>query len=142
MRSTFFNATLIAFTSFSFIVSGCGGGAEGPALGRVTGNVSFDDKPLEGALVTFNPIAGGRGSSGITDSSGRYQLDYTYDQAGAIRGEHEVRINSAAFSGEGAKDPILPPVYNSESQLKVNVKLGSNTFDFPLKSDGSSIAIK
>jgi len=127
----------IVLSGILCIVSGCGGGADGPELGRVTGTVQLDGEPLEGAVVTFSPVEGGRGSSGVTDASGTYSLNYTHDQQGAILGEHEVRINSASHAGEGADDPLLSSDYNSSTKLKVTVAPGSNSVPFDLKSDGS-----
>jgi len=133
-----FTASIFVF-GLSFFASGCQSQNEGdsPPLGRVSGHVRLDGKPLEGATVIFNPIAGGRGSSGVTDSSGGYELDYTHNQQGAILGEHQVRINSASFAGEGAADPLLPAEYNSDTQLRFTVPASGGMADFELKSDGS-----
>lgn len=130
---------LMLIVGISLFAPGCRGSGEGdsPPLGRVSGHVRLDGKPLEGATLTFNPVVGGRGSSGVTDSSGAYVLDYSYDQQGAILGEHRVRINSVSFAGEGAADPLLPAEYNSDTQLRFTVPVGGGVADFELKSDGS-----
>ena len=110
---------------------GCGG-ESGPPLGQVTGTVTLDGQPLVGAHVYFSPVAGGRSSEGVTDSSGSYSLEYTFDKLGALLGEHEVRIHSAEFAGEAAKDPVVPAKYNSSTELIVTVGKGGNTLDFQL----------
>ena len=54
----------------------------------VVGTVTLDGKPLEGASITFAPQSG-RSSSGVTDSSGRYSLNYTGSIRGAMLGSIE-----------------------------------------------------
>jgi len=51
-------------------LSGCGGGAT-----KVEGVVTLDDKPVEGANVSFHPEGGkGTPASSMTDSSGRFTV--------------------------------------------------------------------
>ena len=62
-----------------------------PEVADVVGVVTLDGQPLEGATVTFAPEAG-RASSGVTDSTGRYSLNYTGSIRGAMLGAHRVMI--------------------------------------------------
>tara|TARA_R110002111_G_scaffold153375_1_gene220224 strand:+ start:213858 stop:214286 length:429 start_codon:yes stop_codon:yes gene_type:complete len=125
----------------AIVLSGCAG-SDTPPLGSVSGVVTFDDKPLADARVTFQP-AGGRASVGETDNEGKYHLTYTGTAEGALIGSHQVVISSAVEaysdeSGEGkdraARPEILPAKYNSKTTLQADVKPGSNTIDFPLSS--------
>ena len=47
----------LALITLSLFFIGCGGGAasDAPDLGQVSGVVTMDGKPLEGAMVTFEP---------------------------------------------------------------------------------------
>lgn len=108
-----------------------------PDLGKVSGVVTMDGAPLEGALVSFAPEEG-RGSQAITDSEGKYQLSYIGDTMGAKVGSHKVRITTYI---EDDSDPeaqktkeTIPKKYNKETTLTADVKEGSNTFDFKLES--------
>ncbi len=65
--------------------------ADYPEVATVGGTVNLDGKPLEGATITFAPQSG-RSSSGVTDSSGRYSLNYTGSIRGAMLGSHRVMI--------------------------------------------------
>ncbi len=70
---------------------GCGG-----SIGRtvpVTGGVLADGKPVAGLTVQFNPVAGGRGSTGFTDPAGQFELRYNKDIRGAIPGRHHVTFS-------------------------------------------------
>lgn len=134
------NITLLSFSLV--LLSGCGGGSDTPPLGTVSGVVTLDEKPLADAEVTFQPETG-RPSLGKTDSQGNYTLAYTVNDNGALIGPHKVIITTAveAFSDETgggqdreARPEILPPKYNAQTNLTAEVKSGSNTIDFPLKS--------
>lgn len=105
-------------------------------LVAVSGVVTLDGKPLEGARVQFIG-ADGAGSEGITDSTGRYGLRYDSAQMGATPGPKTVKI-TMDHSGE-ADDPdaerpeeSLPAKYNKQSELRVEVSEASRTHNFPL----------
>ena len=118
-----------------FLVLGCGH-SSAPLLGKVAGIVTMDGQPLSNATVMFQP-ASGRPSSGITDSSGHYTLEYTQGLEGATLGEHQVIIRTeiAGADGEPPKQKeLLPPKYNNNSELTANVIRGQNTCNFTLMS--------
>lgn len=46
----------------------------GPKLFQVTGRVMYQDKPVEGATVTFIPADGSQTSFGTTDAEGKFSL--------------------------------------------------------------------
>jgi len=118
---------------------GCGG--SGPSnVGQISGRVTLDDQPLDGALVTFAPVQPG-GSTAVvrTDSNGRYASEVEV-------GEHVVSIVTYS-AGNPDSDPPRPSVpekvpvkYNYKTELKADVKSGSSTLDWPLKSDGPIMA--
>lgn len=125
----------VGILSICVVLAGCGSRSQ-LEIGRVSGTVTLDGQPLPNAKVKFSPTAQGRGSYASTDASGRYNLYYTYDQHGALIGEHTVTINSEKSNDESPKDPLLPGAYNAQTKLKAHVKEGSNTIDFPLSSNG------
>lgn len=107
-------------------VSGCT--ESGPRLGTATGMVTLDGRPLSDADIEFMPREG-RGSMGVTDGQGRYELFYTQGRKGVLVGTHTVRI------GNGAKGAGKTPArYNRQSELTVEVKSGKNEFNFDLDS--------
>jgi len=107
-----------------------------PELGYVTGTVTMDGKPLEGAMVRVHPEAGGREGVGITDSEGKYELTYVGGVEGAKIGPSTVAIGTNWPDGEPREGEFetIPKKYNSATTLKVIVEPGDNVFDFPLKS--------
>jgi hypothetical protein len=123
------------------VAMGCGDSGTPANVGRVSGRVTLEGQPLAGALVTFAPVKqGGSTSLAKTDSAGKYTLGYASGVSGAEIGENRVSV-STYDEGNPDSDPPrsavpekVPTKYNSKTELKVEVKAGSNTFDFPLDS--------
>ncbi|HCS53380.1 carboxypeptidase-like regulatory domain-containing protein [Rubinisphaera sp.] len=137
------NIQFLSVALFCFMLTGCGG-SSGPPLGNVSGTVTLDGKPLEDATVTFYP-GEGRSAIGTTDASGNYTLQFNQDRAGAPIGENIVSIttkrepyhdeSNTGNDIEGRKE-VVPLRYHAKSELKADVKSGSNTFNFDLESGG------
>lgn len=116
-----------------FIFAGCSR-SDQPELGDVNGTVTIEGMPLAGAIIIFKPDVG-RAATGITDPEGKYDdLEYLYGVYGA-----KVGPNTVSFAYEiGSSGPPIPSKYAGNSELKIDVKAGANTFDFSLDSAGSS----
>ena len=125
---------------------GCGG--SGVPIGRVTGTVKFDGKPLPNATLIFQPTDGGRPSTGVTDESGNYALYFTQEDKGAKIGKHAVKIST--FQGaydDGKLHPAgpekVPEQFNAKAAanpvMTKEVASGSNTIDFELDSKGTIV---
>jgi hypothetical protein len=144
-------------------LAGCGGEEAVDNLPRqaVSGSVTLDGKPLASGSIQFVPAGAAEGSAGgvgVTAGAkienGRYEIDRGH---GPVPGTYKVAINSAPVTPtEPAKDTsvspggrrdakarakempkeTLPAKYNSKTTLEAQVKEGgSNTFDFPMKSE-------
>lgn len=71
------------------LLTGCSSEGDGqPATVSVSGVITLDKKPLEGAEVNFFSSNGDFLSSGLTDKDGKYQL-----YQGAVPGENKVWIS-------------------------------------------------
>jgi hypothetical protein len=122
-----------------------------PELGQVTGTITLDGQPLTGVAVVFQPD-NGRPARGMTNAEGKYELTYIRQTMGTKVGSNRVEI-APSEEGEESNDvetgdgepqptantpkpvkPMVPKRYNSQSELKVDVKPGDNTFDFQLES--------
>jgi hypothetical protein len=135
--------TFMAMLGIAAWICGCGGGgSDAPQLGEVSGTITLDGKPAANVNVVFQP-ENGRPAMATTDTSGAYTLKYL-DESGTKVGKNLVSINSPEPDGDGCGgceeflDPI-PPKYNSEAsdnpEMTVDVKPGSQEFNFDLKSD-------
>jgi hypothetical protein len=122
------------------VAAGCGSGKIAPVSGQVT----LDDKPLGGVLVTYQPEGTGGGSTALTDESGNYTLRMVMDdQPGAAIGKHRVEIacpvDASSDKDTGGRAPkpkvVIPPRYNVQSELSMDVPPGGKKdANFALKS--------
>jgi len=131
--------------------TGCFSGSSD--MGQVSGVVTLGGEPLEGARVSFYP-SGGRGSLGVTDETGRYELTYLRNEKGAVVGKHQVTISTfvqdeidyrgdtAGESGDGGNHEkvtkghpeTLPEKYCDlkKTELTAMVEAGANELNFEL----------
>ena len=94
------------------IFAGCGGGGEFKMV-PVTGTVTLDDKPLDGAQVKFYPVVtgaeGGKArneeSRGVTDAAGKFKLVGVHGETGAMTGDHKVVITRMVMKNGTPVDP-------------------------------------
>jgi hypothetical protein len=138
-------------------VAGCG--PERPQTIGVTGTVTLDGEPLEGAVVGFTPEGGGRPATGTTDAEGRFRLTTFDDGDGALPGRHLVTVAKVKDTAPGGGDRGTPegkemlsggPGFEVEtmesevpqrytnwetSGLQCEVKKGMDPPTFPLTSD-------
>jgi hypothetical protein len=82
------SSCLAALALVPFLV-GCGGAR--PV--KVTGTLTLNGQPVEGATVQFVPVnEGGRPATGLTKADGGFSLTTIEDQDGALPGEYKVVI--------------------------------------------------
>ena len=102
-------------------LAGCGGAGEDPnrpTTYPVTGIVTLNGSPVEGAQITFYSEAGGdaaQGAFGRTDAEGRYSLTSFDPGDGAVAGSYIVTVAKYSSSPESSaplteSDPnYIPP---------------------------------
>ncbi|GIX01778.1 MAG: hypothetical protein KatS3mg112_0715 [Thermogutta sp.] len=118
------------------------------------GTVTMDGQPLPNAVVMFEDVKDGTIAVGLTDVSGRYVLQIDSRKKGVTVGKKVVRISTAtripglnaSFSSEGGSEEhsesvvenrpqeLVPPRYNRQSELVVEVEPGKTRYDFDLSS--------
>lgn len=121
-------------------LAGCGGGKVGA---RVEGTVSYAGEPIEdGAIVFHLPDTKGEGEvGGSRISAGKYLIE---NNPKITAGRYKVEITGNKSSGKKAKnaDPdvtgsdvrqYIPPKYNKQSTLTVELTGGLNKKDFNLE---------
>lgn len=129
--------------------AGCGGGPFD--IASVSGVVTLDGAPLDGATVRFkpqrqsdNPLVG-PGSIGLTDAEGRYRLTTHDGASGAVVGPHRVSISTYDKRMVDPKnsdrvkvfaEERVPEHYRKASELSFEVPSGgTNEANFDLTSD-------
>jgi hypothetical protein len=114
------------------VVLGCR--ARKSDVAGVTGRVTLDGQPVQGATVGFQPRTG-RAAYGGTDADGRYRLFYDFRSAGAVVGTCDVTITTAHEDEDGNRKPeVIPKKYFKPGALVVEVEPKANVFDFELTS--------
>ena len=114
-------------------LSGCGGSSDQPELGRVSGVVTLDGKPVVGVNVVFKPDVG-RAAAGNTDAEGKFTLQYLDRVYGCKLGPNTVSFD---WPPGGTNAVGIPTKYNDSAAFKFDIKSGSNTCDLNMESDGS-----
>ena len=120
---------------------GCGNGRY-----PITGEVTFDGKPVEVGTIVFEPADGQGPTTGGKIKDGKYALA---DNAAPLPGKKKVRISAARKTGRripaGPPAPpdmmveetirYIPRTYNERTTLFCDVSSdGSRQIDFNLKS--------
>jgi len=130
------------------VISGCSGSAKTAA---VTGRVTYKDKPVAKASVSFTPAEGATpAANGITDEDGRFTLSTFGINDGALPGKYRVAIIArgpdrplrpgelgSGMPGETMPgEPTIPTKYFApdSSGLTYEVKRGKNQADFDFKN--------
>lgn len=107
------------------ISAGCG--SSGPALYNVSGTVTYEGKPVEGASILFTPQQG-RPSMGATDASGKYTIS-TNGKPGVGAGTYTVTITKqGGASGGEASAADMPPAAEHLTEEEM-AKMQQNMID-------------
>ena len=134
---------IMTAAAVALAVAGCGGG-DGIPHEPVSGKVTLDGSPVDTGLITFTPEDISKPAAGTAIKNGSYSISRS---EGPSSGPHKVGISSRKPTGKKLKSvdfpgtfveemrESLPPQYNSDSRLGVDVKHGGeNRFDFELSS--------
>jgi hypothetical protein len=114
--------------------------SQGPAVGTVTGDVTFDGTPVKDGHVLFTPFDGNGQTGGAPIRDGKFTAE------GVPVGKMKVELHGNKVIGktkayDTPESPwmdtvaeILPPKYHANSELTLDVKRGSQEVKYDLKS--------
>lgn len=129
----------LALIPLILLLVGCGSPYE---VAPVSGTVTMNGKPLDNAVVVFQPDGNkehpnpGPSSGGRTDSQGRFTLQIEPEKPGAVVGKHRVLVWTHMDATDDAQEfqETIPPRYNMESELRFEVpSQGTDQANFELK---------
>ena len=103
-------STLLGIVGFA---AGCGG--SGPSLVTVTGNVTLNSKPLEGAVVQFVPDPSNTAGILAEDQSGptgAFKL-MTKHRAGVVPGKYKVKVSKIILP----PDAVIPEAFKDDPYM-------------------------
>ncbi|MFN9719447.1 MAG: hypothetical protein ACK58L_12170 [Planctomycetota bacterium] len=90
---------------------GCGsGGIAPPARIPVSGVVTYNNKPVSGAIVSFHNEKAPRTATGVTDQEGKFTLTMIDDKDGAVAGVNIITVtkNEAPAAAPVSNGPPSP----------------------------------
>jgi hypothetical protein len=111
---------VVAAVVIAMFAMGCG---QGTKLLPASGTVTYQDKPLEGALVTFLGEGNVLGS-GTTDAAGKYTIS-TLGRPGAVPGKNQVAISKTSGGSAaptGMKAQSTPPTPEEIQKMQAEMK--------------------
>ena len=142
---------IMTAAAVALAAAGCGGG-DGIPREPVSGKVTLDGSALDNGLITFAPEELTKPAVGTAIKDGSYSLGRS---DGPSPGPHKVsiwcrkptgkKLKSVDFPGTFVDEmrESLPPQYNTDSRLDVEVKHGGeNRFDFDLSSGAGAAKAK
>jgi hypothetical protein len=119
------------------VCAGCSG--ESFRTAEVSGTVTNAGRPAAGVFVQFSPPGGYKArlpsAYGMTDAQGRYRLVRPGSKTGAVVGPNTVTFST--IDADAGTAPTASGSSVAKWSFEVDVKPGSNTFDFPISDDPS-----
>lgn len=124
MSNSWYRLALPVVCLAVLMIAGCASEDQGESLGAtVSGTVSYNGSPVEGAMVTFRPSGdGGQGAFARSDAEGKYELSASAaGTSGVSPGSYIVtvtknEVNQSAVASED--DPNYNPYASGDAQTK------------------------
>lgn len=126
----------------------------------VTGQVQLDGVAIPDAVVVFEDLDSGLQSYALTDSNGKFRLQFDSVEYGILPGEKRVIVSTSMqipgltdggmgdgemegesegeAGGQQMRIERIPEAYRKDSALRVTVTETSSSFNFNLAGDGST----
>src|SRR5438874_13485001 len=112
---------------------------QGPAVGIVTGEVTFDGQPVKDGYILLTPLDGNGQTGGGTIRDGKLLAEKvpTGKMKVELHGNKVVGKRKAYDTPESPWEDdvaeLLPPKYNFKSDLTLDVKPGTQNVKYDLK---------
>lgn len=106
----------LAFFISLFFLQGCGGTEDNlPQRTAVSGVVTFDGEPVEGATITFRPVEeNGQTANGRTGEEGYFQMGTFEGTDGVVPGDYTVMISKIKSQSVAEVLPEDDPNYDPD----------------------------
>src|SRR5689334_7937628 len=136
------NVRRVVALSIAWLAIGWAGCSRGPAVGQVSGKVTFERKPVTEGRITFIDPATGHAAEADLQKDGSYVV--ATPEGGLVVGDYIVMVNPVIYvdrsnprtppSPVEKPAPDIPPKYRNHGRtpLRAAVKSGPITFDFDM----------
>lgn len=131
-----------ALLVIAVLFPGCSSDESAPPreLGKVTGTVTLNKKPVSNVTVIFTPKEGGGASYALTDSEGKFVLRYTSGKLeGALVGVHTIALRDEGEESTPGGEALpggesrIPEKYSPEStKTEKTVESGEQVIDITI----------
>jgi len=153
----------LAWKPFLVLVAATLVGCGGAGLAPVSGTVTMDGSPLEGATVTFHPQPGvkSNGGSGTSDAAGKFTVLTPQGKRGIIPGDYSITVSRRKLSEKAQKmiddakasgiTPMvsdremaetLPKPYSKPETSPLRVSIAAGGGDVPVEIESSPASAK
>jgi hypothetical protein len=102
----------LSLCAAAMLFAGAGCGASGSKLHKMTGKVTLEGQPVEGAIVHYEPVVddptkstGVHSAEGITGADGVYSLTTNTTNDGVAEGKYKVTITKTSKSSTDIQAP-------------------------------------
>jgi hypothetical protein len=129
LKIPFLRVWLLA--SLAATLSGC---SHGPPYGDVSGKVALDGQPIVSGVLRLIPIDGNTGGGGGAITNGQYVAAHVPVNTFRVEISAAKPLPTGVDPTKVMGQELLPPKYNVESKLTLEVKEGPNQHDFELDS--------
>jgi len=118
----------------------CAGCSRGPAIGKISGEVTMDGQPLKEGRILFTPEDGQGQTGGGTITDGKFLVEVPPAKMKVQINASKVIGKRPAYEGvpNSPMDDIVqetvPKRYNDQTELKEDVKAGPHSVKYELRS--------
>jgi hypothetical protein len=125
------------------LVAGCSGApGDRPELAPVSGTVVYNNKPIEGAEVSFWAEGAPRPAKGLTDAEGKFTLSMFDFNDGAVPGPNKVTVSKVEVAAAPAMDSTStlddPSALVNQMQQATKAKPPANEIPKKYNAQGST----
>lgn len=121
----------------AIVATGC---SRGPAMAKISGEVTVDGQPLKDGRILFTPEDGLGQTGGSTITDGKFQVEVPPAKMKVQINASQVIGKQAAYEGvpnspmmDIVKE-IIPKRYNDQTELREEVKPGAQSVKYELRS--------
>ncbi len=131
--------SLYRFGFCCLVLLACLAGCGSDGLTEISGTVTFNGQPVEKGNISFLPADGKGPTAAATIAAGKYSVKIAPGQKKVaiegykVLGQQHLRPNDPTSPKIDSLEEILPPRFNTQTELTREITGDESTYDFDLK---------